>query len=84
MNIYLVSTVAKIDYDEYDSFVIVANSEEEARATHPGNYCEEVQSEDTDEYDLWTPFKDIRVELVGIANETYDTKEVICSSFNAG
>lgn len=84
MNIYLVDTVAKVDYDQYDSFVVVADSEEEAKATHPSTLYGEVQSENTDKDDLWTPFKDIRVELIGVADSEYKEKTVICSSFNAG
>ncbi len=81
MNIYLISQCVNQDYDTYDSAVVVAKTEEDARDTSPrggkvnwpgGNYGS------------WASKREeVSVELLGEAKE--DLREgVICASFNAG
>ncbi len=78
MNLYYVQRLERIGYDTYDSMVVAAESEADARKTHPGGDPVE------DPYRLWTAAIDrLQVRLIGTAAE--DVKAgVICSSFNAG
>lgn len=75
MNIYLVTRKDECDYDEYDEFVVIAVSEEDARLTHPDpmGYCEI--------HDTWTTPDNVTVENLGKSSET--TKRIVISSFNA-
>tara|TARA_R110002020_G_C15830035_1_gene734090 strand:- start:180 stop:419 length:240 start_codon:yes stop_codon:yes gene_type:complete len=79
MNIYLCSQWENRGYDTYDSFVCVANSEDEARSTLPSSYF------DWDENPRdWCESPDkVDVTLLGKANED-QVAGVICSSYNAG
>lgn len=74
MNIYLVERTDSVGYDEYDSFVVVAETEEEALNTTPSDYVT---------LDSWVgSIQDLKVTLVGrfIGN----VRGVILASFNAG
>lgn len=68
-------------YDEYDSFVVIANDESEARNTHPSG-----GGVDTDTFSRgnW-PVKlaDLVVTLIGVANPEVNPG-VVVASFNAG
>lgn len=80
MKLYLISQYENTDYDTYDSAVVCAETEEEARMIHPGK--DEWDGE-MDKYDTWCAAKDVKVELIGIADDS--VKEgVVCASFNAG
>lgn len=72
MNLYKVERTDSIDYDEYDSAVIAAESEDEARSTPPAKYS------------TWSaPIESLQITLIGVAKEgTFPG--VIVSSFNAG
>ena len=97
MNIYLLEQNIHNGYDTYDSVVVCANSEEEARKIHPSSFATHVTGEKWmgtfikgGEYELcdnsWVQFdqiNEIKVTLIGIANETQQIG-VICASFNAG
>jgi len=79
MNIYLCEQEENNDWDTYDSFVCVANNEDEARNTLPSVY-----EEWGEECYCWCSSPDkVTVTLVGAASR--DQKAgVICASFNAG
>ncbi len=79
MNIYLLTQDINNNYDTYDSVVVSAESEEEARLMHPsddsdwGNeWCGWVSPDDIDK---------INVKLIGVSSVD---KGVILASFNAG
>lgn len=81
MNIYLLSQEINFDYNTYDSCIVCAENEDEARNIHPDeNYGWEsvikswVQENEKDK---------ITVELIGKANKNIK-KGVILASFNAG
>lgn len=82
MNLYLVSQRDNRGCDTYDSCVVVASSEEEARNIHPGN--------ETDrncwQFDLVSDTSKITVVFLGVyAGPSNDLDNpVICSSFHAG
>lgn len=89
MNLYLVQRTDPIGYDEYDSFVCAAESEEQARKMLP--FDEELVREETEEnirnliFWEWTnDLNKIKVEYIGKADEKYKKPTVILSSFNAG
>ena len=80
MNIYLLEQGVNQNYDTYDSCVVVAESEEEARQCHPRG----------DKYNLsrkdWASDpSQVEVTLLGICTDkSYNSGAVLCSSFNAG
>lgn len=74
MKLYLLTQDVNNDYDTYDSAVVVAANEEEARNIHPswgwGSGC-------------WAKSPDqVKVEFIGTTKLKSGT--VVCSSFNAG
>jgi hypothetical protein len=77
MNLYLISQSVNNDYDTFDSAIVAAESDEDARRMHPGGDYDEPGR-------TWTADQSkVQVELIGIAKE--DTKAgVVLASFNAG
>lgn len=67
MKLYKIS-VDEFGYDEYDSYVVCAESEEEARKITPDNA-------------FWP--NDAKIEYLGEAKEGLE-KGIIVASFNAG
>lgn len=99
MKLYLISQKVNNDYDTYDSAVVVAKDEEEAKKIHPDgdtfDYKEHERSSQLEEdntqyekadqpYGTWARKKYVQVEYLGEADEKYKEPKVICSSFNAG
>lgn len=80
MNIYLISQTINGGYDTYDSAVVVANTEEEARGMYPGHGDGHQPELD---WGMWAPPEDVTVKWLGIAAQ-FDAPEVVCASFNAG
>ena len=91
MNIYLLSQSTNTGYDTWDSCVVIAKDEEEARMTHP--YYRYFTDDPNDEYnnwngisgdyDGWCNSKYVSVELIGTAANGMK-RQVVCSSFHAG
>lgn len=77
MNIYLLKRDNKVGYDEYDGFVIAANTEDEARQMAAEEAADEGKN-------IWlSPVSDdVRVVKIGIND--YPNPEIILDSFNAG
>jgi len=73
MNLYLIDRIGHVGYDEFDGFVIAAESETEARSL-----CNQA-----DEGDIWGNQLDATCELIGTAKDGTN-KGVILESFNAG
>lgn len=74
--IYLVEQDYTCGYDTYDSFVVICDSEEEARYTHPngrrdGCCCPDHLID-----------REVKVTRLGITHK--QEKQIVCSSFNAG
>ena len=77
-NLYLVHQTENNDYDTFDSFVVCAASEEEARAYHP----EGVGSKWGD---CWCSSPDRAIAtLIGTASHKFGVGDVVIASFNAG
>lgn len=80
LNLYFVGRKDKIGYDQYSSFIVACNNEEEARNTNPnGN-------------DMWgrrfgwiskEEISELDVEYLGEAKPTLE-KGIILDSFHAG
>lgn len=79
MNLYLISQHFNIGYDTYDSAVVVANTEEEARNMHPRGAAYDRMYDDY----VWASPEHVVVKWLGIAAQ-FDAPEVVCASFNAG
>lgn len=55
MNLYLVERIDSIDYDEYDSCVVAADSE-----------CAAIY----EATELWSKFDPVTVKMIGVANSS--------------
>lgn len=81
MKLYLISQDKNTGWDTYDSAVVAAESEEQARMTHPsGKNNWDGEHED---WGAWCASKYVNVKLIGTADNGTDAG-VICASFNAG
>lgn len=81
--IYLLSQDQNRGYDTYDSIVVCAESEEEARNIHPrGEWRNSIYSMFRDDSWAFDP-KDVKVKFLGEASPTIE-KGIIITSFNAG
>lgn len=90
MNLYLISQKENNDWDTYDSAVVVAESEDQARHVHPRGRL--FDPSEKDEYYRWdyafgcwasSPDK-VDAKFVGVAAENLQAGYIVCASFNAG
>ena len=83
MNIYKISQSSNDDYDTYDSAIVIAENEEDAKTIHPNGDCDWPNLEsDRRCWDWVTDLRLIKVELIGVADNK--GKGVVLASFNAG
>lgn len=82
MNVYLLSQAVNDGYDTYDSAVVIAKSEDDARLMYPG-YTRAIDwTKDDMDLRSWAKPDQLTVELIGT---TYiEEPRVVCASFNAG
>ena len=78
MNLYHISQGDNNGYDTYDSAIVCAEDEIEARGIHPSGDQATLWFDGT-----WTTPDKVRVRLIGTASEVV-AKGVVCASFNAG
>ena len=80
MNIYLIEQNTNNNYDTFDSAVVAASTEDEARLIHPS----EIENWDgkSDKYGPWVNSEMVTVTLIGLA--VNNKKGVLLASFNAG
>lgn len=81
MKLWLISRPGRCGYDEFDSAVVAARSEEAARRTHPDGRTDWDGKREL--YDSWTEADSVTVVCIGRAAVGIDAG-VICASFNAG
>jgi hypothetical protein len=84
MKLFLIAQDENNGWDTYDSAVVAAEDEEQARQINPRNGWPMTERDWNRDYSDWcsTPER-VRVQLLGVAEE--DTEAgVICASFNAG
>jgi len=95
MNLYLMSQSRVTGYDTFDSVVVSAKSEQDAREIHPsrfvthhngkvwmGTYRSGEVHESRD--GAWVPFEEIHLVNVEYLGKTRKPRGVILASFNAG
>ena len=92
MNIYKLSQTTNYGYNTFESCVVIAENKKEAVKVHPNGYqnwdTRGQKSEDNCVYenfdiDDWAEIQHIKVELIGIADESLDTEiKVVCTSYN--
>lgn len=80
MNIYLISQ-SKRGWDIYESAVVIAETWQEARMTHPDGRSHWGSAD----YDLdsWCDISKVSVKLIGVAVNK-EKPRVVCSDFSAG
>jgi hypothetical protein len=77
MNLYLLTQGVNNGYDTYDSCIVCAKSEEDAKTITPNN------QEFGERYTSWAySINDVKAELIGKAIK--QKRGVILASFNAG
>ena len=79
--------VDKYDYDNYDSFVCVANSEDEIRKhiSIDRYNCRVIDMSSNDDYEDSVWFEDFQGEIhIEEVNLSVDKPYIVCSSYNAG
>ena len=79
--------VDKCDYDTYDSFVCVANSEDEIRnhINIDKHNCRVIDMSGNDDYEDSVWFQDFQGEIhIEEVNLNVDKPYIVCSSYNAG
>lgn len=82
MKLFLISQSVNEAYDTYDSAVVAAESEEQAKMTHPSKNVTDWDGT-SERWGSWTEAANVQVKLIGEAlPET--PAGVICASFNAG
>jgi len=79
MKLWLISQDKNNDWGTYDSAVVAAETELDAKKMHP-NGCREV-NDTGDKYRDWTTLSNVNAVCIG---ESFDNcPRVICASFNA-
>ena len=79
--------VDECDYDTYDSFVCVANSEDEIRKhiSIDRYNCRVIDMSSNDDYEDSVWFEDFQGEIhIEEVNLNVDKPYIVCSSYNAG
>lgn len=89
MNIYLISQTENLGYDKYDSAVVVAESEEQAKSIHPSGRLFDPDAEDYLRWDYtfssWASNpENVKATWIGTAGSHLNAGHVVCASFNAG
>lgn len=83
--LWLISQTKVQDWDTYDSAVVVAETEDDARNTHPGRgtLAERFDAGLSRLYPDWaTDPSDVTAEYLGETD--LEVGRVVCASFNAG
>ena len=83
MKIYYLTQSHRSGYDRYDSCVVIAKSEADARKIHPRDSPNEESIATPKSGDAWAPPDLVKVECIGVAQRG-QRRGVVCASFNAG
>jgi len=79
MNLYLLKQDKNTGWDTYDSAVVCAECDDDARMIHPSGKEWDGTSEG---WESWCDARDVTILLIGKSNHV--PEGVVCSSFNAG
>jgi len=84
MKLYLISQDVNDDYDTFDSAVVVAENEEEAKKIHPNS--DDANDEDNFSHSgTWAAnISQVKVKYIGEACKDLEVGSVVIYSFNAG
>ena len=80
MNLYLISQDENNWYDTYDSAVVCAEMEEQARMIHP----KKKEWDGVEDNWKWCAAKHVKAQLIGEAVPEMESGTVVCASYNAG
>lgn len=82
MKLYLLSQDAYNGYDTYDSCVVCAENESDAKTIRPDGF--EFKESNNNCFSCWVDkLSQIQCEEIGVANKN-QKRGVVCASFNAG
>lgn len=95
LKLWIIEQEENSGYDTYDSAVVAAMSEGEAKRIHPSgdsrkNWTDEMASTEEWEswryhYSVWAHHPDnVKATVIGDAHASVSAGDVICASFNAG
>ncbi len=85
MNLYLIDQNFNTNYDTYDSAVVIAENEDQARLIHPSYYVESLDQWWEYGYGSWAKSPDqVTVTYLGVYEGEPVKSPIICASFNAG
>ena len=92
VKIYKIWREDDIEWDTYDSAIVIADNEDYARKIHPnghavfkfGVWMNEVDNMVLHCENEWCSVEDVKVELIGVADKIYTEPCLVVSSFNAG
>jgi hypothetical protein len=82
MKLWKISQVVNNTWDTFDSAVVAAETEKDARLTNPDTQCE--WNGIAGRWSSWCDAKDVTVEYLGETDRVIPNKTVIVASFNAG
>lgn len=80
LNLYLISQTETHTHGTYDSAVVAAYNENEAKQIHPTGDNHEFMTKNY----TWVASDKVIVQLLGKANTDIKANNVICASYNAG
>ena len=87
MKLYLLTQNTNLDYNTYDSCVVVARSKQAAVKIHPDYSEKELKrATEANKYGLfstWAAPSEVTATYLGRASNKLDENEVICASFIA-
>jgi hypothetical protein len=83
MNLYLISQEENNDWDTFDSAVVCAANEEDARTTDPYPAFKPTPLMYGVDKRYWCDPKYVQVKLIGKADQSTEAG-VVCASYNAG
>jgi hypothetical protein len=86
MKLWKISQKVNNDWDTYDSAVVAAETENDARYTEPTHDNDTVSEWNgiATRWSSWCDAKDVIVEYLGETDRVIPNKTVIVASFNAG
>ncbi len=82
MKLFKISQTVNQEYDSFDSAVVIARDEDDARTIHPSTLENPVLEKD-DMWRSWCGIGEVRVEYLGEAKPGSE-RSIVCASFHAG
>ena len=81
MKLWVISQNTNIGYDTYDSAVVAAETEDDARNIHPSGNNKDFETPRP--YGSWVAPEAVHVAFIGVTDRKF-VNPIICASFNAG